>query len=50
MYGNAEFVYRLFVYDSGFTWDEAKENCEAIGWRLAVLDTQAKALDAQSKV
>ena len=47
--GNAEFLYRLFDWDPGSTWNEAKESCEKIGWRLAVLDSQEKVNDAQSQ-
>ena len=48
--GYAEFLFRLFDWDSDTEWNEAKENCEAIGWRLAVLDSEAKVTEAQSKV
>ena len=48
--GNTPFVYRLFHFDSGRTWNEAKENCEAVGWRLAVLDSEDKVTEARSQM
>ena len=50
MGGNGEFVYRLFDWYPGKTWNEAKENCEAIGWRLAVLDSETKVTEAKAQM